>query len=306
LKKLVFYCALVVFTLSLNQKIYAQDQEFGTDVEGNLDPVGSRYEVTKNKLFASYSYGAVASWLTRIIDQSERSNFVFRDFLPGAYFGAELRNVKYITPMARLTVYYPMTSSFNKVPQYPSNPLHYGIDLLTGFHFGFNIKDIVRLHAGPALHMFFLNAERWNYFNLGAAAVVGVEVPLTPRWTLLVDGIASFDSGNLGANRKMEPFDTAFQYQAGIGCRYSKKHQNEKPFFIKRNRSEKINKKIKENTNEKINAKINEDTNESIEDTNESINENINAKINEDTNEGINEDTEDTNEDTNENIMFFR
>jgi hypothetical protein len=223
LKKIVFYFVLVAFTLILNQKVHAQEQEFGTD--------------NKNKLFVTFSYGAVASWLTRIINQTERSNFVFRDFLPGAYYGVELRNVKYITPMARLTAYYPMISSFNKVPQKPNSPLHFGIDLYAGLRFGFSIKEIIRLHAGPALHMFFLNAERWNYFDLGAAAVVGVEVPLTRRWTILVDGIASFDSGNLGANRKMEPFDRVFQYQAGIGCRYSKKLQNEKPLFAKRNRN---------------------------------------------------------------------
>jgi hypothetical protein len=223
LNKIAFYTAVVVLTLGLNQRIQAQEQEFGTDM--------------RDKLFVTFSYGAVASWLTRIIDQTERSNFVFRDFLPGLYFGAELRNVKYITPIARLTAYYPLASTFNYMSQKPKTPLHFGIDFYTGFRFEFNIKEIVRLHAGPALHMFFLNAERWNYFNLGAAAVAGVEVPLTRRWTLLVDGIASLDSGNLGANRKMEPFDTAFQYQAGIGCRYSKKMQNEKFLFAKRDRN---------------------------------------------------------------------
>jgi hypothetical protein len=222
LKKVAFYTALVILTLALNQGLHAQEQEIETK--------------SRDKLLISFNYGAVASWLTRIIKQKKRSNFVFRDFLTGLYYSAELHNIKYITPIARLTAYYPMISSFNKVPQKPNSPLHYGIDLCTGFRFEFSIKEIVRLHAGPALHMFFLNAERWNYFNLGAAALAGVELPLTRRWTVLVDGIASFDSGNLGANRKMEPFDTVFQYQAGIGCRYSKKRQNENPLFKKRNR----------------------------------------------------------------------
>jgi hypothetical protein len=216
----VFYAVFAVLTLALNQGIHAQEEELATEA--------------RDKLFVTFSYGAGTSWLTRIVDQTERSNFVFRDFMPGAYFGVELRNVKLITPIVRLSAYYPMISSFNKVLQKPSNPLHYGIDLNAGFRFGFSLKEFIRLHAGPALHMFFLNSERWNYFNLGAAVLAGVEVPLTRRWTLLVDGIASFDSGNLGANRKMEPFDTAFQYQAGIGCRYSKKMQNEKFVFARR------------------------------------------------------------------------
>jgi hypothetical protein len=233
LKKIAFCTAVVVFTLVLNQGIQAQEQEPEPD-QKLAQELGTN---SKDKLFATFSYGAVASWLTRIIDQTERSNFVFRDFLVGLCFGAEFRNVKYITPMARLTAYYPLISSFNHVPQKPSSPLHFGIDLYTGFRFGFDIKEIVRFHAGPALHMFFLNAERWNYLNLGGAAVVGVEVPLTLKWTLLIDGIASFDSGNLGSSRKMEPFDTVFQYQAGIGCRYSKKLLNERPLFAKRDRN---------------------------------------------------------------------
>jgi len=85
----------------------------------------------------------------------------------------------------------------------------------------------VRINAGPALHMFFLNADRWNYFNLGAAAVVGIEAPLASRWTLLVDGYASIDNGNLGTNRQMEPFDIVWQYQVDIGFRYSKKKRND-------------------------------------------------------------------------------
>jgi hypothetical protein len=96
-----------------------------------------------------------------------------------------------------------------------------------------SIKEIVRLYAGPALHMFFLNADRWYYFNMGASAVAGVDIPLSPGWTLLVDGAASLDNGNLGTNRTMEPFNTVFQYQVGLGCRYSKKMINSRPLFAK-------------------------------------------------------------------------
>jgi len=180
----------------------------------------------RNKVFPTFCYGAAASWLVRIIEQPERSNFVFRDFMAGLYFTTELQNVPYITPEIRLTAYYPAVSSFNYMPQPAKIPLHYGIDLFAGARFEFG-WSFFKLNAGLGLHMLFLNSDRWNYLNLGAAGVIGVEFALTPKWSLLINGFASFDNGNLGANRDMEPFDFAYQYQTSIGVRYSKKKNNE-------------------------------------------------------------------------------
>jgi hypothetical protein len=119
------------------------------------------------------------------------------------------------------------------MPQKPVTPLHFAVDMAIGARFEpFNMK-YVRINAGPALHMFFLNADRWNYFNLGAAAVLGIELPLVSRWTLLIDGYASIDNGNLGTNRQMEPFDIVWQYQINLGFRYSKKKENDTWLFAR-------------------------------------------------------------------------
>jgi len=213
--------AFAVFTLGF---IYADEEP--------IPPV-QLSDNNVNKIFFTFNQGATASWLTRIINQTERSNFVFRDFLPGLYFGAELRNIKYIAPMARIAAYYPLISTFNYMPQEPKTPVHFAADMLIGARFEpLNFK-YVRINAGPALHMFFLNADRWNYFNMGAAAVAGVELPLVQHWTLLIDGYASIDNGNLGTNRQMEPFDIAWQYQVDLGFRYSKKKRNETSLFAR-------------------------------------------------------------------------
>ena len=219
MKTIALCAALTVLTLGF-PALYAEEAE--PSMEPSMD-----------KIFFTCNQGAAASWLTRVINQTGRSNFVFRDFLPGLYFGAELRNVPYIVPMARLAAYYPLTSTFNLMPQKPVTPLHAAVDMVMGVRFEpFNMK-YVRINAGPALHMFFLNADRWNYFNMGAAAVLGVELPLLPRWTLLVDGYASIDNGNLGANRQMEPFDIVWQYQINLGFRYSKKKENDTSLFAR-------------------------------------------------------------------------
>ncbi|MCL2805771.1 MAG: hypothetical protein FWD26_07525 [Treponema sp.] len=200
--------------------------------QSESETTSSRFD---DKLYVTFSYGTTASWLTRIIYQTDRSNFVFRDFLPGLYFCTEMRNVPFIIPSARIAVYYPLTSTFNHVPQIPNTPLHIAADLFVSARVQIDLK-YVRINAGPGLHLLFLNSDRWNYLNLGIGAVLGVELALSNRWSLLLDGFASWDNGNLGGNGHMEPFDVVWQYQIGLGVRYSKAKRND-PFllFINRN-----------------------------------------------------------------------
>jgi hypothetical protein len=185
-------------------------------------------------LFLS-SEGLSCSWLTRIIKQTGRSNFVFEDFLPGMYYRMDMRidmpiPIK-ITPMVRVAALYPLTSTFNKFPQKPKTPLHFGADMNLGINFDILDFAYFRLNAGPAAHLFFLNSDRWNYFNLGASVFVGMELPIAERWTLICSGYASLDNGNLGNNRNIEKFDIAYQYQIDIGARYSKKLKNRAYLF---------------------------------------------------------------------------
>jgi len=187
------------------------------------------------KIFPTFSYGASTSWVTRIIKQTGRSSFVFREFLPGLYFTTELQNIPVVTPEARLSVFYPLISKFNDVRQALA-PLNIGIDLFLGARF--ELKwNIVKFNAGLGLHTFFMTSSRWNYVNMGIGGVIGVELALSPGWSLLVNGLASFDNGNLGTNRNMEPFDIAYQYQSSIGVRYSKKKLNDVAAFMPKDNS---------------------------------------------------------------------
>jgi hypothetical protein len=185
--------------------------------------------------FVTFSEGATCSWLTRIIKQNGRNNFVFDDFLPGLYFRTDLHVIKYVTPMVRVAALYPLISTFNQFPQKPKTPLHFGGDMNCGLKFDILDFKYFRMNAGPALHLFFLNADRWNYFEIGASAFAGMELPLSKGWTLLCNGYASIDNGNLGNNRVMEPFDIAYQYQVDIGVRYSTKLKNRASLFSGKN-----------------------------------------------------------------------
>ena len=227
LKKLALL--VTVFFILIVSPVFAQEDE-GTEAEPDKT----------NRKFVTFNYGVSASWLTRIIKQTGRSNFVFRDFLPGVYLNTELQNVRYILPSLRVTAYYPLLSTFNDMPQKQKTPLHFGLDFFTGIRFKFDWK-ILRLSTGPGLHMFYMTADRWNYFNMGIAAALGVELAISAGWALIIDGFASFDSGNLGKNRQMEPFDITYQYQAAVGARYSKKKRSDTAIFMPKEKHPQVN-----------------------------------------------------------------
>jgi hypothetical protein len=197
----------------------------------------------RNRPFVVFNEGVTASWLTRIIKQSSRSNFVFKDFLPGLYFGIELMNLRSVwpkfplVPQLRLAAYYPLTSTFNDMPQPSKLPLHFAVDAILGAGIKINALKYIRFSLTPGVHFFFLNSERWNYFNLGAAGILGMELPVSRGWTILINGIASLDNGNLGKNGKIEPFDIVYQYQVDFGVRYSKKARNEYPWIKSRSKT---------------------------------------------------------------------
>jgi len=216
--------ALVVTVFFFLGPLFAETVEYA-------DTSGTAGNIAASSPYLTFNYGASAAWLTRIIEQTGRSNFVLRDFLPGLYFTAELQNIKRVTPEIRFTAFYPLHSSFNYVPQLPKSPLHFGTDLFAGARIGTG-WDIFRLNAGLGLHMLFLSSDRWNYFNLGAAAAAGIELAFSYGWSLLIDGFVSIDNGNFGMNQYMEPFNITYQYQASIGVRYSKIKRNDSALFI--------------------------------------------------------------------------
>jgi len=211
MKKLAALAVFTLLAMSIAVGAFAQDNASG--------------------YYLLLSEGVTCSWMTRIIKQTGRSNFVFEDFLFGLYYRMDLHTPKIITPMLKIALLYPLSSTFNKFPQKPKTPLHYGADMNLGVNFKILDFAYFRLNAGPAAHLFFLNSDRWNYLNLGAVAFVGMELPVSQRWTLLCNGFAALDYGNLGGNRNMEPFDIAYQYQVDIGVRYSKKHRNNTSLF---------------------------------------------------------------------------
>ncbi|MDR0495789.1 MAG: hypothetical protein LBG95_09225 [Treponema sp.] len=217
-------------------------------------------DADSDKPFYTLSYGAAASWLNRMrnvirtipeldgagnpVDRAEEIGLTYRDFFPGLYLNMEVYNVQNpfkdmtfdIVPLIRLAAYLPLsyyadTSTINREPQRSEKAGHFGIDMLAGIKLEPLDSDYVRFSITPALHLLFFSSDKGNYFNLGGAGILGIEVPLNEKWTFQLSGCVSVDSGNLGSNRDTEPFDSCSQYQVGIGFRYSAKKLNKFSLF---------------------------------------------------------------------------
>jgi len=253
--KQVVLSAILIFSLAINFA-FADT----TDSKNVLTE-----ETVKSMPQVVYNFGATAAWLTRIIKQEKfgRSNFVFKDFFPGAYFSAELHKlpvVPFIIPEVRVAAYYPLISKFNEMKQ-ANRPLDIGLDFFAGVRFEL-VKGFFKLNAGPGLHFFYMSSARWHYFNLGGAIAAGIEFAFSPKWSIVVDVLASIDSGNLGGNKNMELFDMTYQYQTSIGARYSKKVLNESPIFTPKEKAPKEKRK-----NEKADTKESIVKNETADDS---------------------------------------
>lgn len=183
-----------------------------------------------------HNWGVSWASITRIQKQSGRSNFVWNDQLIGAYY--EMTTNNFLTMgkrinvdlFARNAVYYPIAYTFNKVKQVTVQQLLYGIDLFTGVKFSMNFWDWVTVSAKPGLHLMYQLHDKWHYVHLGAGLGLEAEAPISSRWSFNVGGIFTWDNANLGSNRRMRPFDLAWEYQAQIGFRYSKRKLNPKSF----------------------------------------------------------------------------
>jgi len=192
---------------------------------GKLDAKSGFPEIT-DKPFVVFNEGFTSAWVTRIVLQEDRSNFVIKDFMPGVCFGFTTHNMRPLNSTVRLAVYYPYASTFNGVPQKAKNVIRYAVDCFAGPVFQPDMWNYVRFNLAPGIHVLYQTGDRFCYIDLGAAALAGVEFPVSRGWTVLLDGLFAVDYGNLGTNAAMEPYDYVWEYQLSLSVRYSVKAPN--------------------------------------------------------------------------------
>ncbi len=214
-------------TLEISIEKKAQDTKSENEENQNLNPK-TGFPLITEKPFVIFDYGLTTSWVNRVINQEDygRSNFNFQDFLVGAYISMQTKHMKPLNSMIRIAGYYPLSFTFNGVPQVSKAVLRGSADLFAGILAEFDMWDYLRITFSPGLHVYYQYSDRFNYIHLGGAMLANLELPIAKHWTIKLDGIASLDYANLGSNKNIEIYDICWQYQLDIGVRYSKKAPN--------------------------------------------------------------------------------
>lgn len=190
----------------------------------------------KEKPYIIFDEGAAFSLITRVEKNDTRSNFVWQNDLIGAYFGIQTVNMRPVNSMIRVSAFYPFYYTFDGMRQYPTQTLLYAFDLFAGPVFRTDMWKYVRLNFSAGLHYMYQLTDEYHLHYLGGALLAGVELPLSRRWTILLDGLFALDYPNLGTNRNIQPFDYAWQYQLRLGVRYSKKNENKYSYIHSRSK----------------------------------------------------------------------
>ena len=238
-KTLLLLCLILLPAFSL----VAQDSK----EKEELDEV-TGFPVIKEKPYLMFDWGAAVDFNTRIKFQEKRSNFVMQDTMVGAYFTMETVNIKPLDSITRIAAYYPLASTFNKVPQISAQVLLYAFDLIFAPLFRLDMWNYVGINIAPGIHFMYQLTDDYHYMQLGAAVLAGLEFPVFERWTFLLNGVFAVDYPNLGSNKDIFPISLAWDYQVSIGARYSKKGAN-KYSYVK-SRKDAKDKKAKEDASD--------------------------------------------------------
>ena len=172
-----------------------------------------------------FDEGLSLTQVTRIIKQTERTNFVFRDVMAGAYMDVKTIGFPGINPIFRIAAYTPLAMTFNYVPQ-KTLLTNYALDSFLGFEFRHSMLDYLFIDITPGVHMLYQVTDRFSLITLGTELMLTCELPISYNWTILVSGAGSFDYGNFGSNKIIEPYDYTWQLTCDLGVRYTTKMPN--------------------------------------------------------------------------------
>lgn len=196
-----------------------------------------KLEIASHKFFISYTEGVVASTVTRIIKQEGRTNFVWNDYLLGIYLESQTNNIPYVNYLLRLAAFYPYHYTFNDVEQKAKQTILYAGDVFAAPYWSLKVGTLSTLTLAPGIHYYYQLKDKFHYSHLGLGLKAGLDFPIMKTVTLVLDGMFSYDYGNLGSNHRMQPVDFAWQYQVSFGVRVSKKRKNTTPYFSKKENS---------------------------------------------------------------------
>lgn len=177
-----------------------------------------------------HNWGLAYTQVTRIQKQTERSNFVWREDLVGAFYSAQTVNLP-VNFIAKVSAFYPLSTTFNFVPQVSKQVLLYGFDFNAGPVWTFPIGQIMNVSVAPIINLRYQMDDNFHKFDLGGGVIAGMEFPFSRYFTMMLNGEFTYDFGNLGTNANMRNYDSVYSYGAQLGFRISKKSPNSFYYF---------------------------------------------------------------------------
>lgn len=201
------------------------------------DPEVSEWKIINiwKRISCTFNEGLSFALVNRIQKQKERSNFVWEDRMIGGYFTVQVENLFSFEVIARTQLFYPFFHTFNEQEVFAKQTILYAFDEFVGRPFKYNHYRYITFNAIPGVHLMYQLTDEYHLLYLGLGLIGGIELPITSKWTVLLDGTFIIDYPNLGSNSLMQPYDYSWQYQFSCGIRYSKIKRN-KFRFIKRRR----------------------------------------------------------------------
>lgn len=224
MKKLIAILLLLCCVISAG---FSDEPE--TNVKETQEQINPKtgFPEIKEKPFVVFNEGLTFANVTRLERQTDRNNYVRNTSMIGAFFSVQSKNMRPLNSLIRVSAFYPFYHKFNGVQQVPKQTILYAFDLFAGPIIETDMWKYVRLKFSAGLHYMYQLSDEFHLHYLGIGVLAGLELPVAPHWTVLIDGTFALDYPNFGTNRLVQPYDFSWQYHLDVGIRYSKKARNQ-------------------------------------------------------------------------------
>ncbi|MBR5400431.1 MAG: hypothetical protein IK102_01360 [Treponema sp.] len=174
----------------------------------------------------TFDEGLSYAQVTRIEKLEDRSNFVRENMMAGAYFSMQTHGLPDFNFQLDISAYYPFYQAFNGMKQKTKNIINYAFDGYLGTYYVYDKIKYVNITASIGMHYMYQLTDEWHMHYLGLGVTTGIELPVSPGWTIVNRNYFSYDNANLGKNKTIQPFRASYQYHINLGVRYSRKVRN--------------------------------------------------------------------------------
>lgn len=216
-----FISIFIVFCFVL--PLFSEENVSANQENLNVPKIENNALSPKKDWFMVFDWGFMLGRVTKIQEQTGKSNFVWKDSLMGGFITANFFELFPVESSLRLQIFYPFLNQFNGMKQFSKQTVVYGVDLFMGPNFEKIFMPNFSVKFTPGIHYMYHISDEYHWHYAGAGLVLGARYKLGKPFSIMLDGSFTFDNANLGTNKKIRPIDWCWSWQASLGFRYSKK-----------------------------------------------------------------------------------